>query len=172
MPVYNEVGWIEPLVTRIARVAPMAELIIVNDGSTDGTGERLNRIEWPGVLVTRTHPMRRGKGAALRTGITAATRDIVIFQDADLEYDPSDYRLLVSPIVDGRADVVYGSRFTGSGPRRAMYFWHYCANRGITLCSNIATGLSLTDVETGYKAGSVPSLVEKRLGATPLRNES
>jgi glycosyltransferase involved in cell wall biosynthesis len=127
------------------------EVILVDDASTDGTAELL-RGELAGS-VTRLieHEVNRGKGAAVRSGIAAATGDIVIIQDADLEYDPDDYDALVEPILDDKADVVYGSRFSGAGPHRVLYFWHYKGNQLLTTLSNMFTNLNLTDMETGFK---------------------
>lgn len=152
IPVYNEVGTIEELVSRVLAVPLEVEIIIVNDGSTDGTHERLKEIEQNKENVkVLYHNRNQGKGAALRTGFEVVTGDIVIIQDADLEYDPKDYPMLLEPILDGRADVVYGSRFLG-GPHRVLFFWHYLGNKFLTLLSNIMTNLNLGDIETGYKA--------------------
>ncbi len=128
------------------------EVIVVDDGSTDGTRERLQKAAQNDEgLVVLFHPENRGKGAALRTGFSAVTGDIVVIQDADLEYDPAEYPTLMQPIVDGRADVVYGSRFLG-GPHRVLFFWHYVGNRLLTLLSNALNNINLSDMETGYKA--------------------
>jgi len=151
MPVYNEVGTIQEIVRRVQASPYEKELIIVDDCSTDGTREHLREIaDHPGVRVLY-HERNRGKGAALRTGFEAAAGDIILIQDADLEYDPRDYPKLPEPILDGRADVVYGSRFLG-GPHRVLYFWHYVGNKLLTLLSNMLTNLNLTDMETCYKA--------------------
>lgn len=151
IPVYNEVSTIREIVARVQAVALDKEIIIVDDGSTDGTREQLQEIalsqENARVLY---HDRNQGKGAALRTGFEDATGDIVIIQDADLEYDPREYSILLEPILDGRADVVYGSRFLG-GPHRVLFFWHYLGNKFLTLLSNALTNLNLTDMETCYK---------------------
>ena len=152
IPCYNEVSTIERILQAVrASPWPEIEVIVVDDGSKDGTRERLaGEI---GKLADRVilHEVNRGKGAALRTGIQAATGDLVIVQDADLEYDPQEYPRLVAPIVEGRADVVYGSRFIGAAPHRVLYFWHRMGNGLLTLVSNMFTNLNLTDMETCYK---------------------
>jgi glycosyltransferase involved in cell wall biosynthesis len=151
IPVYNEVGTIKEIVSRVQAVDLEKEIIIVDDGSTDGTRELLQEISLAQKNVRGFyHERNQGKGAALRTGFEAATGDIVIIQDADLEYDPRDYPLLLEPILDGRADIVYGSRFLG-GPHRVLFFWHYLGNKFLTLLSNTLTNLNLTDMETCYK---------------------
>lgn len=153
IPVYNEEATILPLVERVLAAAPEIEkeLIIVDDCSRDGTAARLGTLRGrPGVTVL-LHGHNRGKGAALRTGFNAATGDVVIIQDADLEYDPEEYPRLVQPIADGRADVVFGSRFVGSDTHRVLYFWHSLGNRFLTLLSNALTNLNLTDMEVCYK---------------------
>ena len=127
------------------------EIIVVDDASTDGTGAQLESLGPVDNLQIVRHPVNRGKGAALRTGIGAATGDIVIIQDADLEYDPNEFGKLIKPIQDGKADVVYGSRFVGGESHRVLYFWHYLGNRALTLLSNAFTNLNLTDMETCYK---------------------
>ncbi len=151
IPVYNEVSTIREIVARVQAVDLDKEIIIVDDGSTDGTREQLKEIalsqENAKVLY---HDHNQGKGAALRTGFESATGDIVIIQDADLEYDPREYPVLLEPILDGRADIVYGSRFLG-GPHRVLFFWHYLGNKFLTLLSNALTNLNLTDMETCYK---------------------
>ena len=153
MPVYNEEAAVEEAVRRVfaAPVDDEIELIALDDGSTDATPARLAALaeEEPRLKVLRGE-RNRGKGAALREGFAAATGDVVLVQDADLEYDPADYPRLLAPIRDGRADVVFGSRFIGD-VHRVLYFWHYVGNRLLTLLSNVMTGLNLTDMEAGYK---------------------
>ncbi len=151
IPVYNEVSTIREIVVRVQAVDLDKEIIIVDDGSTDGTREQLQKITLSQENIkVFYHDRNQGKGAALRTGFEAATGDIVIIQDADLEYDPREYPVLLEPILDGRADIVYGSRFLG-GPHRVLFFWHYLGNKFLTLLSNALTNLNLTDMETCYK---------------------
>ena len=151
VPVYNEVATIKEIVARVQAVTLEKDIIIVDDGSTDGTREQLEQISQSyDNLRVIYHDRNQGKGAALRTGFETVTGDIVIIQDADLEYDPREYPVLLEPILDGRADVVYGSRFLG-GPHRVLFFWHYVGNRFLTLLSNALTNLNLTDMETCYK---------------------
>ena len=151
IPVYNEVSTIREIVVRVQAVDLEKEIIIVDDGSTDGTREQLQKITLSQENIkVFYHDRNQGKGAALRTGFAGATGDIVIIQDADLEYDPREYPVLLEPILDGRADVVYGSRFLG-GPHRVLFFWHYVGNKFLTLLSNAVTNLNLTDMETCYK---------------------
>ena len=151
IPVYNEVDTIEEIISRVNMMEIVKEIILVDDFSTDGTRERIKGIiqdkENINVLY---HNRNKGKGAALRTGFEHVTGDIVIIQDADLEYDPNEYPNLLDPILDGRADVVYGSRFLG-GPHRVLFFWHYIGNKLLTFLSNALTNLNLTDMETCYK---------------------
>jgi len=156
IPVYNERATIDAVLERVA-AAPLPaalerELIVVDDASSDGTRERLRELATAGAPPIRLfeQPVNRGKGAALRRGFAEASGDVILIQDADLEYDPSEYPVLLAPILDGRADVVYGSRFL-SGPHRALLYWHYVGNRFLTTVSNIFSNLNLTDMETCYK---------------------
>jgi len=149
IPVYNEKETIEEILKRVGSVPQDKEIIVVDDASTDGTTEWLRERAGKDVNVL-FHQKNRGKGAALKTGFERVTGDIVIIQDADLEYDPGEYGRLIEPILDGRADVVYGSRFTG-GPQRVLFFWHYVGNKFLTLMSNMLTNLNLSDMETCYK---------------------
>jgi glycosyltransferase involved in cell wall biosynthesis len=151
VPVYNESGTIETVARRLRALPMTLEIIAVDDASTDGSGLVLDRLAQDGMVdrVVR-HPTNRGKGAALRSGIAAATGDIIVVQDADLEYDPADLPALLKPIATGRADAVYGSRFQG-GPHRVLFFWHMVGNQFLTFMSNMFTNLNLTDMETCYK---------------------
>ncbi len=149
IPIYNERATILEIARRVQAVPFDKEIIAVDDGSTDGTQELLPQLEQDGVIVLH-HEKNQGKGAAIRTALTRASGDIIVIQDADLEYDPRDYKQLVEPIIEGRAKVVYGSRFLG--PRMAMFFWHMLANKMLTLMTNILYDAILSDMETGYKA--------------------
>ncbi len=152
MPVYNEEETVELIVRRVREVAPSVELIAVDDGSSDGSSEILSRLNDEGFVdQLLVHSSNRGKGAALSTGFQAARGDLVVIQDADLEYDPAEYPSLFKPIMAGRADVVYGSRFLGGQPHRVLYYWHYVGNRLLTRLSNAVTNLNLSDMETCYK---------------------
>jgi len=153
VPCYNEVGTIGQVVEAVRR-SPIQnlEIIIVDDCSTDGTRELLQSHIEPLVDQVLYHPKNRGKGAALRTGFAAATGDIVIVQDADLEYDPQEFPILIEPILKGKADVVFGSRFMSGRPHRVVYFWHMVGNKFLTLLSNMMTNINLSDMETCYKA--------------------
>jgi glycosyltransferase involved in cell wall biosynthesis len=186
IPVYNEVETLREIVGRVSRVDLDKELVIVDDASTDGGRGLLQELSERGIehwlpnpnLCRGTNevrvlfqPKNSGKGAALRAGFEASTGDIVVIQDADLEYDPQDIPRLIQPIIDGIADVTFGSRFIGS-PRRALYFWHMLMNRGLTLASNMLNDLNITDMETCYKAftGEVVkaiSIEENRFGIEP-----
>jgi len=151
IPIYNEVNTLTEIIERVRDVPIEKELVLVDDYSTDGTRDLLSKIEDDADVRVMYHERNQGKGAALRTGFRYATGDVIIIQDADLEYDPSEYPKLLQPIQDGKADVVFGSRFAGGEPHRVLYFWHLMGNRFLTLLSNMLTNLNLTDMETCYK---------------------
>ncbi len=151
MPVYNERHYIEEIIKRIFSVPLEKQVIIVDDGSTDGTREILTKLKKNIDIKVIFHEKNKGKGAALRTGIGHRDGDIIIFQDSDLEYDPNEYFELIRPIISGNADVVYGSRLSGGKPHRAYMFWHKLGNNFLNLVTNILFNATLTDMETGYK---------------------
>jgi len=152
IPVFNEAETVEEIIRRVlaSEISLEKEIIVVDDFSQDGTRSVLERIKDPNIKIFY-HDRNMGKGAALQTGFAKAEGDIILVQDADLEYDPREYPSLLAPILDGRADVVYGSRFLGGGPRRVLLFWHYVGNRILTTLSNMLSNLDLTDMETCYK---------------------
>jgi glycosyltransferase involved in cell wall biosynthesis len=152
IPCFNERNTLATLMQRVREASYQPkEIIVVDDGSTDGTRQLLERGDIPGIDRMIYLERNEGKGAALRAGIAAATGDVVVVQDADLEYDPNEYEKLIQPILDDQADVVFGSRFLGIGPHRVLYFWHRFGNGVITFLSNMLTNINLTDIEAGYK---------------------
>jgi len=173
IPCYNERETIEKIVEAVRNAPPeRKEIIVVDDCSQDGTQALLR--ENVSHVVDRViyHPVNRGKGAALRSGFAAATGDFIVVQDADLEYSPADYPVLLEPLMSGRADAVLGSRFMGGRPHRVLFFWHMVGNKFLTLLSNMLTNINLTDVETGYKAFKAPliksiQIEEDRFGVEP-----
>ena len=172
MSAYNEIRWIEQIVKKVLeqRVdgVDQLEMIIVDDASTDGTAEVIRKLQHqhPREILTIFHPKNLGKGASLRDAIEKMSGDICIIQDADLEYDPGEYALILEPMIDGRADCVFGSRFVGTQSKRVLFFWHYVGNKFLTLFSNLCTNLNLTDMETCYKAFRCDILK-----SIPLRSE-
>lgn len=171
LPVYNEQATIRELVQRVLDTPYDKEIILVDDASTDGTQEQLRTITDKSVRLF-FHERNQGKGAALRTAFAQATGDVVLIQDADLEYDPREYGRLLAPILDGRADVVYGSRFKGGEAHRVLFFWHAVGNKFLTILSNMFTNLNLSDMETGYKVFRKEvldriTLRERRFGFEP-----
>ncbi|MCC7512302.1 MAG: glycosyltransferase family 2 protein [Anaerolineae bacterium CFX3] len=150
IPVYNEVGNIKEILKRVKSTQKASEIVVVDDGSQDGTRDILSKLDGVDKVRVILHEKNQGKGAAVRTGLDAATGDILLIQDADLEYDPRDYPILLQPIEEGLADVVYGSRFLG-GPRRVAMYWHMVANKLLTFMTNILYNTILSDMETGYK---------------------
>ena len=178
VPVFNERETLLGLVDRVKAVPIPKEIVLVDDGSTDGTRDLFSSLAESGdelnAITIHLHEVNKGKGAAVRTGFAKATGDVVIVQDADLEYDPAEYPRLLQPIVEDRADVVYGSRFLGDQPHRVLYYWHYLGNKFLTTLSNMATNLNLTDMETCYKlfrrevlAEVAPTLQQNRFGIEP-----
>ncbi|MDG2391040.1 MAG: glycosyltransferase family 2 protein [Planctomycetaceae bacterium] len=180
IPVYNEEATLEKILDRVCAVPILKEIVLVDDYSIDDSAKIIESLkekysEDPlNTLKSYNHSRNRGKGAAIRTGFENVTGDIVIIQDADLEYDPSEYPRLIQPIVEGRADVVYGSRFLGDKPHRVLYYWHYLGNKFLTMLSNCFTNLNLTDMETCFKIfrreaiqDMLPTLKQDRFGIEP-----
>lgn len=151
IPVYNEVETLDEIMLAVSAIPVEKEIILVDDGSTDGSREKLQQFENQAGIKVLYHDRNQGKGMAIRTGLAEAEKDLVIIQDADLEYDPREILGLMQPILAGKADVVYGSRFIGAAPHRVLYFWHSIGNQLLTLLSNMLSDLNLTDMETGYK---------------------
>lgn len=171
IPVYNEAGTIRDILDRVTYAPFRKEIIVVDDGSTDESRQILKGTKNKAMKICY-HDRNYGKGRALQTGFSAATGDIIVVQDADMEYDPNEFTILLNPILSGKADVVYGSRLAGHGEHRVLYFWHYVGNRFLTLLSNIFTNINLSDMETCYKAFTREALGgitirEKRFGFEP-----
>lgn len=173
IPVYNEIRTVATVIEKVRACGIPVEMILIDDGSTDGTRELLDSWRGQADLKVVFHERNHGKGAAIKTGFGQASGNVVIVQDADLEYDPAEFPLLIQPIVEGEADVVFGSRFKGDN-QRVLYFWHSIGNRVLTMLSNMMTNLNLTDMETCYKAFRAdviqkiaPTLQEKRFGTEP-----
>lgn len=163
IPVYNEQATVATLLQRVMDVPLDKEIIVVDDGSTDSSGDILRQYQARKEITLVHHDRNRGKGAAFRTGLAYATGDIVIIQDADLEYDPQQYSKLIQPILEGKADVVYGSRFVSGDYRRVIYFWHMVGNTFLTIISNMLTNLNLTDTATCYKVFKREVLMQMRI---------
>jgi glycosyltransferase involved in cell wall biosynthesis len=171
MPCFNERRTITAITKAVLDSPLVGELVVVDDCSTDGTSDELDQLHDPRVRIIR-HSMNQGKGASLRTAFARVSLPFVIIQDADLEYDPKEYSTIIGPLVDGRADVVYGSRFLGGQPHRVLYFWHSVGNKILTTASNMSTNLNLTDMETCFKAFRLDALrkltiEEDRFGVEP-----
>ncbi len=152
IPIFNERNTLDQLVERVQRTSFEKEVLLIDDGSTDGSSDQITLLARQDNVKALHHKVNRGKGAAVRTGIAAASGDIILVQDADLEYDPTDYANLLAPFEHDNADVVFGSRFIGGQTHRVLYFWHSIGNRALTLLSNVFTDLNLTDMEVCYKA--------------------
>jgi len=176
IPVYNESNTIDELLNKVTENYIVdTEIIVIDDGSNDGSNKKLKEIFKKKKIPLEqliVHKRNQGKGAAIRSGISVCTGDIIIIQDADLEYDPSEYNKLISPLLNDKADVVYGSRFVGANESRVLYFWHRLGNSFLTFLSNMFTNLNLTDIETGYKAFRKEiikkiTIEEKRFGIEP-----